>query len=410
MSDNNDIFNKLRDKLKSQFQKAYKDSDTVFQKASEEKPPTGLIVDNPLLEFVLDRRFMAYGRFYLIYGEKGSCKTSLFYDLCKLVQRNKGKVIWLETENAIDLDYAKKQGVDLDDVLLVHPQTLEEALNIAERTIRLLKDEDPEGDMPVLICLDSIAGSVTEYEQDATNDMTNTVPGAHARLLSRFYREMEHPLANEHCIFLALNQQKSKIGGFGFSAESKISLMGGEAPRFSSTYQWSMDKLGELKQKNKNNKAERKYGSKHEIKCIRNKLGREGPSQKVEFDLYIDGGIDWYSPLVRKLGEEYGDLVDYSSATKTRWKIADVHYIKADGTDGIIPTGTDKDDSETYGVMHERQLAQMIASSTQAKEIIRTAFGIPPLPAEEVVQEVEKERKAKRNKKKAQEAEKEKEL
>ena len=395
MPDTNDIFSKLRERVKSKFEKSYKNSETQFKKASEEKPPTGLIVDNPLLEYVLDRRFLAYGRFYLIYGKKGSCKTSLFYDLCKTVQANNGKVIWLETENAIDLDYAKLQGVNLDEVELVHPQTLEEALNIAELYIRNLKEVDPDGQMPVLICLDSIAGSVTEYEQDTTNEIQSTIPGSHARILSRFYREMEHPLSNERCIFVALNQQKQKIGGMSWSPDGNISMMGGEAPLFSSTYQWSMSKTGELKQADAHG-AERKYGSKHEIKCTRNKLGREGPTQKIEFDLYIRGGIDWYSPLVRKLGEEYTDFVDYKSVAKTRWKIDGMTYINDKGETLPIPTG--KDD-----YMHEKKLATIIASSHQAKEAIREAFGIPPLPSEEEVQAVEKERLTKRSRKKKEE-------
>ena len=296
MTDNNDIFKRLVEATQKQFNKKFKESETKFVYAKDEKPPTGLIVDNPLLEYILDRRFMAYGRFYLTYGTKGSCKTSLFYDFAKMFQRNGGKVIWLETENAIDLDYAKNQGVDLDSVLLQHPQSLEEALNLGEMYVRNLSKIDPDGQMPVLICLDSIAGSVTEYESDISNDITNTTPGAHARLLSRFYREMEHPLSNERCVFLVLNQQKHKIGGFGFG--DQVAMIGGEAPLFSSTYQWKMSRTADLKHKNEHG-AERKYGSTHEVMCSRNKLGREGTSQKIEFDLYIKGGIDWFSPLVR---------------------------------------------------------------------------------------------------------------
>ena len=399
MSNNTeDLFSKLRERVKTQFQKKFKDSETPFRRASEEKPPTGLIIDNPLLEYILDRRFLAYGRFFLVYGKKGSCKTSLFYDLCKTFQKNNGKVVWLETENAIDLDYAKMQGVDLDAVELIHPQTLEEALNIAELCIRNLKEIDPEGQMPVLICLDSIAGSVTEYEQDESNNITNTTPGAHARLLSRFYREMEHPLANERCIFLALNQQKAKIGGFSWSPDGQVSLIGGEAPLFSSTCQWAMAKTGEIKYKDKHG-AERKYGSTHEIKCMRNKLGREGPTQKIEFDLYINGGIDWYTPLVRKLGEEYKDMVGYDSAASVWWKIEGLTYISADGTEQPIPVGH-KVDGKKVNYMKETDLAKIIASSEGAKELIRQAFGIPNLPSSEEVLEVEKERLSKRKKKK----------
>ena len=387
---NDDIFQKLVETTQKQFAKKFKDSETKFIYAKDEKPPTGLIVDNPLLEYILDRRFMAFGRFYLVYGKPRSCKTSLFYDLAKMFQKQGGKVIWLETENAIDLEYAKKQGVDLDNVLLLHPQTLEEALNLAESFIRNLSKIDPEGQMPILICLDSIAGSTTDYEQDTANDITSMMPGTHARLLSRFYREMEHPLANERCVFLALNQQKEKIGGFGFG--EKISLMGGEAPMFSSTYQWKMDRIADLKVKNEHG-AERKYGSQHRVVCTRNKLGREGNTQEIKFDLYINGGIDWYSPLVRLLGEEYSTLVKKAGAWYT-WLLPNMTYIDKDGTEKPI------DIEQTY---YDRDLGYIIANSTQAKEAIRTAFELPPLPSEQEVQEVEKERLTRRKKSKTEE-------
>jgi recombination protein RecA len=386
-----DLLAQLLETTAKQFKKKFKDSDTEFRLAKDEKPVNGLVVDNPLFEYILDRRFIAYGRFYLAYGKKGSSKTSLFFDIAKLFQRNGGGVLWLETENAADLDYARKQGVDIEQLQLIHPQTLEEALNIAELYIRNLPKVDPEGTTPLLICLDSIAGSATEYERDTSHNISDTTPGAHARLLSRFYREMEHPLANEHCVFLTLNQLKEKIGGMGgFGGETPESMIGGEAPRFSSTYQWKMAYTGALKAKNAAG-VDRKFGSTHEIVCKRNKLGREGNMQKVKVDLYINGGIDWYSPLVKKLGEDgYSDLVSSAGARHT-WKVDGVTYKKDDGSELLIPT-----DAGYY----DRDLAAMIGRSEQAKELIRAAFEIPDLPSEEQVKEIEKERLTKRKKKK----------
>jgi hypothetical protein len=187
-----------------------------------------------------------------------------------------------------------------------------------------------------------------------------------------------------------LNQQKEKIGGFGFG--EKISLMGGEAPMFSSTYQWKMAPMGDLKVKNEHG-AERKYGSQHRVVCTRNKLGREGNTQEIKFDLYINGGIDWYSPLVRLLGEEYSTLVKKAGAWYT-WLLPNMTYIDKDGTEKPI------DIEQTY---YDRDLGYIIANSTQAKEAIRTAFELPPLPSEQEVQEVEKERLTRRKKSKTEE-------
>lgn len=384
-----DVLTQLLESTKKQFQKKFKSSETEFIFAKDEKPVTGLVVDNPLFEFILDRRFMAYGRFYLTYGKKGSCKTSFFFDLAKTFQRNNGGVIWLETERAADLDYAKKQGVNTDTMILQHPHSLEEALNLAEMYIRNLPKTDPEGKTPILICLDSIAGSTTEYEQDAGNDMTSTVPGAHARLLSRFYREMEHPIANERIVFLALNQLKEKIGQMSFGEETPESMMGGEAPRFSSTYQWKMSYTGVLKGKNSQG-VERKYGSKHQLVCKRNKLGREGNMQHIDFDMYINGGIDWYTPLVRKLAkDEYKDILT-GEGNSLSWKVEGCRFADDEGKERTIPT---------EGTIGQRNLAIMIAKSTDAKEAIRKAFEIPDLPKDDEVEEVEKERLTKRGRK-----------
>jgi len=389
--------------LMSSVQKSYKkkfgrDRDLEFTLGNEVDPPTGLIVDNPLLEYILDRRYIAYGRCYLTYGKKGNSKTSLFLNLAKLFQQNGGDVIWIETEKAADLDYAAKQGVDLTRLAMPSVDSLQEALTVAEDIIRDLPKAYPEGDTPVLICLDSIAGAIPEYELQTDVTVGETRVGEHARLMSGFYRRIIHPLAHEKAIFLALNQLKDKIGGMAFGAEVPEAMIGGEAARFHSTYQWKMQLTKQLHKKLEGG-AERKIGSRHTITCKRNKLGREGNSQQIEYDLYINGGIDWWSPLVRKLGEEYPKLV-YKSGAYVRWLIPDVYYDKAQTildengdattTPELIPT--DKN-------MREAELAAIIANSSQAKELIRKEFGIPDLPPVEIIKKVEKENKAKRGKK-----------
>jgi RecA/RadA recombinase len=373
--------------VEKQFGKKNKESTVEFKYASQEKPPTGLIVDNPQLEYILDRRFMAFGRFYLAYGEKGSSKTSLFYDFAKMFQKNNGLVIWLETENAADKDYAAKQGVDLDKLVLQHPPSLEDALTLAETYIRNLPKEDPEGTTPILICLDSIAGSTTDYELDTSHDIRDMTPGSHARILSRFYREIEHPLSTEKIVFLAINQLKEKIGAFGWSAESKESMIGGNAPLFSSTYQFKMDKISELMGPDENG-VERKVGSVHKIQARRNKLGREGKGQDAEVDLYIEGGMDWYSPLVRRLVKHYPHILERRGGTCV-WQTPNVRTTDDDGNEIILSTDQNYRDGE---------MARMISRSPEMKEVVRNAFKIPVLPTAQEVAEVEAERQTKRKK------------
>ena len=330
----------------------------------------------------------------LVYGKKGSSKTSLFYDLAKMYQSVGGDVIWIETEHAIDLDYAAKQGVDLSRVAVLHPDTLEQAFELAEMVIRNMPKAYPDGDTPVLVCLDSIAGATVEYEIDTAHTINDMQPGIHARLCSRFFREMEKPLSNEKCVFLVLNQLKSKIGAMGYGEDSQDALIGGEAQFFHSSVHIKMAKVAELTAPTGEDGAVRKIGSVHKLQCKRNKLGREGKGQEVEVDLYIDGGIDWWSPLVRKLGKEYSSVASRSGG---------FYYWKVEGVHTVNPETKEKEVIDTDKPYREAELGAVIKNSPEARNIIRKAFGIRDLPPDKEVAEVEATRKKKRKALKADE-------
>jgi RecA/RadA recombinase len=391
-----------------EFQKRLgKDRSMEVEYACDIKPVTGLIVDNPLFEYVLDRRFLAYGRCYLTYGKKGCSKTSLFLNIAKMFQAAGGDVYWIETEKAADLDYARRQGLDMDRLVMPSADSLQEALTISEALIRGLPKAYPDGDTPVLICLDSIAACIPEYEMQSDVVVGETKVGEHARLMSGFYRRIVHPLAYEKAIFLAINQLKDKIGGMSFGPEAAEAMIGGEAPRFHSTYQLKVERTADMAKKTPGG-AERKIGSKHRVTAKRNKLGREGNTQRIEFDLYIDGGIDWWNPLVRKLATEYTNLVVRRGGyyywepenTLISTEEVELETPEVDPTTGKqITTKTVKHYIPTDKGLREAELSAMIQQSTEAKEMIRTAFEIPELPPVEVVEQVEKENKKKRGKK-----------
>jgi recombination protein RecA len=324
-----------------------------------------------------------------VFGKKSSSKTSFFLDLVKLFQSNKGDAIWIETENAADLEYAAKQGVDLSRLGFVHTKTLEQGLNLAEDLIRSMPKAYPDGETPLLIGLDSIAGSPLEYEVDNKHSIQDTMPGTHARLLSRWYREMEGPLANEKCIFVAMNQQKEKIGGYGFSGDGDgpESLIGGNAPLFSSMYQFKFQYKAAILAADEHS-VKRKIGSTHVITCKRNKLGREGNTQQIDVDLYINGGIDWWASLTRHVGENYKGIIDKAGAWYT-WLMPETP-IELEGQQGFINT------EQSY---NEENMGKILKASPHAREIIRKAFGIPDLPPESVIKEIESERLKKRKKK-----------
>jgi recombination protein RecA len=377
--------------IKKNFGKTFK-SEAVnleLNTADKELPPTGIVLDNPLLEYAFDRRFMAYGRCYLLYGKKGCSKTTLLFDLAKVFQKAGGKMFWIETENAPDFRYMELQGVDPKHVIYHNPKSLEEALTLCKIIIQNYAKHS-DGKTPILIALDSIAGASTDYERDQ-DVIGQTKVGEHAKLMSAFYRNIIPYLECENMVFVATNQLKEQIGGMtGFGTEKPEALIGGEAQRFNSTYQFKVARIKDNLEEDHMG-VKRKSGSTHTLTVKRNKLGREGNSQKIEFDIHINGGIDWYSPLVRMLGENYPALVGKTGGWYT-WKTPEVPFtIDVEGEQQTHKIDTEKK-------FREQDLGFVIQNSSAARELVRKAFGIPDMPAPELEMEIEKVNKTKRKK------------
>jgi len=392
----------LLDSVKKGHTKHFKDTNVKFQLARKYPPITGLLVDNTGLEYVLDRRFIAWGRFYLAYGKRGNSKTTLGFDFMKLtmnppLNQQKGDALWIEVERAADLDYARKQGVDVDGehFAMEQPETLEEGLTLAKEVIFKYAAKYPEGDGPPLcIFFDSLAGAQTQYESETMVIGAANIPGEAAKKIANFYVTTRHILANEKIIFLAANQLKDKIdSGGGFGAEKGEAMRGGEGPRFESTGQWKMVRTKDLVGKDDYG-ADRKFGSRHTMTAKRNKVGREGNTQVSEFDVYIKGGIDWWSPEVRRIGETYKHLINRDGAWCT-WQVEGTTFKTVMPNDDGVPTEMELP-IPTDKQFRDAEMAQMIRASTAAKELIRKTYEIPDLPSEEEVKEIEKENTKKR--------------
>ena len=383
------------------------DCNAEMKLAANEPPITGLIVDNPQLEYILDRRFIPYGRAILSYGKKGNGKTSLFFEFAKIFQRVGGYVFLYETEHALDLKiYAKNQGVNIDQQFYVaHPESLEAGTEAVIKQIVDLEKFDPSGEVPVLIGFDSFAGTCTDSEiETASLSTSDSQVGVHARVLSKFYRRIENILAYDKCTFIAMNQERDKIGKMVMNSngeDSTPAMLGGQAQFYHSSLQYRSSKLKDLIQSRDG--IERKIGSQHIIKCNRNKIGREGSRQDAQYDLYAKGGIDWYTPLVRRLtttGYKMFVPQNKSCTNKqpTEWR---VEGCKINGTIYDANGELIKDEVIPVGVkMPADQLGMYIAASSDAKEHIRKAFEIPDLEDEEKVAAFQEEAKVKRTKKK----------
>jgi hypothetical protein len=244
-----------------------------------------------------------------------------------------------------------------------------------------------------MIALDSVAGAASEYERDQ-DIIGQTKVGEHAKLMSGFYRHIVPYLESEKAILVVTNQLKEQIGTMSFGTEKPEALIGGEAQRFNSTYQFKVARIADNLQPDHMG-VKRKCGSTHSLTVKRNKLGREGNSQKVEFDIYINGGIDWYTPLVKTLADNYSSLVGKTGGWYS-WK-----------TPGVMTTVTLEDGTtveqeiDSTKKYRDSELGLLISTSAQAKEMCRQVFGIPDMPAEDVTQAIEiknKSRRKKRNK------------
>lgn len=379
--------------IKKNFGKTFKSENVNLElnTVDKELPPTGIVLDNPLLEYAFDRRFMAYGRCYLIYGKKGCSKTTMLFDLAKVFQKAGGKMFWVETESAPDFNYMRLQGVDDKHVIYHNPRSLEEALTLCKYIIENYSKYS-DGKTPIMVALDSIAGAATDYERDQDIIGQQKV-GEHAKLMAAFYRNVIPYLECENMVFVATNQLRDNISatGPGFGMEKPEALIGGEAQRFNSTYQFKVARIKDMLQEDHMG-VKRKSGSVHTLTVKRNKLGREGNSQKIEFDIHINGGIDWYSPLVRMLGDNYSALVGKTGGWYN-WKIPDTKFIL--NVDGEAQEGTIDTDKK----FREAELAYLLANSSDAKEHVRKAFAIPDMPSEEIIEEINTTNKARRKKK-----------
>jgi RecA/RadA recombinase len=311
----------------------------------------------------------------------------MLFDLAKLFQKNGGKMFWIETENAPDFRYMELQGVNPNGVIYHNPKSLEEALTLCKIIIENYHKHS-DGTTPMMVALDSIAGASTDYERDQ-EVIGQTKVGEHAKLMSAFYRNIIPYLECENMVFVATNQLKEQIGGMtGFGTEKPEALIGGDAQRFNSTYQFKVARMSDNLEEDHMG-VKRKAGSTHSLTVKRNKLGREGNSQKIEFDIHIKGGIDWWSPLVRKLGADYPSLVNKTGGWYT-WKTPDIPFVlNIDGKEESCIIDTSKK-------FREQDLGYVLMHSPDAKEIVREAFGIPDMPSAAIEAEIAKVNKTKR--------------
>ncbi|QEO17018.1 recombinase RecA [Acetobacter vaccinii] len=231
------------------------------------------------------------GRVVEIYGPESSGKTTLALHAIAEAQKKGGTCAFIDAEHALDPGYAKKLGVDIDNLLISQPDAGEQALEIADTLVR-------SGAIDVLV-VDSVAALVPRAELEG--DMGDSHVGLHARLMSQALRKLTGTVARSNTLLIFLNQIRLKIGVMFGNPETTT---GGNALKFYSSVRMDIRRIGSIKDKDE------VMGNQTRVKVVKNKMAP--PFRQVEFDIMYGEGISKVGELI-DLGVKAG-VVEKSGA------------------------------------------------------------------------------------------------
>ena len=228
--------------------------------------PTGSIT----LDVALGVGGIPRGRVIEIFGPESSGKTTLTLSVIAQAQKRKGAAAFIDAEHAFDSAYAKKLGVNLDDLLISQPDTGEQALEIAEMLVRSNAID--------IVVVDSVAALVPKAEIEG--DMGASHMGLQARLMSQALRKLTGVISKSNCTVIFINQLREKIGVMFGNPET---TPGGRALKFYSSVRLDIRRIAQIK------RGEEIVGGRVRVKVVKNKVA--APFKQAEFDLMYDEGV-----------------------------------------------------------------------------------------------------------------------
>ena len=266
------------------------------------------------LDMALGVNGLPRGRVVECYGQESSGKTTLALHVVANAQKAGGVAAFIDAEHALDPGYAKKIGVDLDNLIVSQPNSGEEALTICEQLCK-------SGALDVIV-VDSVAALTPQAEIDG--NMGDSHMGLQARLMSQAMRKLTSTIAATKTLLIFTNQVREKIGVMFGNPET---TPGGKALKFYASCRLQVQRIGAIK-----NTAGQVVGNRTRVKVVKNKVAP--PFTEAEFDILYTCGISYEgsvldAALARGIVEKRGSWLSFGDEQLAQGSLATIDYLKA---------------------------------------------------------------------------------
>jgi recombination protein RecA len=320
---------------------------SVMRLGSDERAPVEVIPTGSIaLDVALGIGGLPKGRIVEIYGPESSGKTTVALHAIANCQKAGGTAVFIDAEHALDPEYAKALGVDIDALLVSQPDTGEQALEIADTLIR-------SGSIDIIV-IDSVAALVPRAEIEG--DMGDSHMGLQARLMSQALRKLTGVLNTNKTTAIFINQLREKIGVFFGSPETTA---GGKALKFYASVRLDVRRIETLKD------GSDAVGNRTRVKVVKNKMA--APFKQAEFDIIYGVGIS-----------REGSLLDYGVEAEIVKKSGAWYTYEGE------QLGQGKENSRNY-LLDNPAVANEIEQKIKTKLGIGVPRAVADLPEEEVV-------------------------